>query len=82
MSAFKWLAFVLGVILAAAVGAIINELVLPTIEIMNTQSTTAASSQGIAWYETFWTWMPLVVLMLLVFALFVGVIVRRRRTVV
>jgi predicted outer membrane lipoprotein len=82
MSAFKWLAFVLGVILAAVVGAIINELVLPTIDIMRTQSTTAASSQGITWYETFWTWMPLVVLMLLVFALFVGVIVRRRRTVV
>lgn len=82
MSAFRWLVFTIGVALAAVVGAIVNEFVLPTLDIARTHSTTQASSQGITWYATFWEWIPLLVLFLLGFALFVGIIVRRRRTTI
>lgn len=80
MSAYRWLAFVVGIALVAAVGSIATEFVLPTIDAARGQSTTQASSQGIEWYATIWQWIPLILLLLLLFALLVGIIVRRRRT--
>lgn len=81
MSAARWLAFVVGVGVVAALGSILTEFVLPVIDIARSQSSTPESSQGIDWYAQGWEWMPLVVLLLLVFMLLVGIIVRRRRTV-
>lgn len=80
MSAFRWLAFAVGVAVLAALGSVLTEFVLPTISIAQSHSTTQASSQGIQWYATAWEWIPLIVLILLMFTLFVGIIVRRRRT--
>jgi len=80
MSAARWLAFTVGVVVVAAVGSLLNEFVLPLIDVMNSQSTTQASSTGIQWYATAWEWMPLVILLLLGFTLIVGIIVRRRQT--
>lgn len=80
MSAFRWLAFVVGIAVLAAVASIATEFVLPTIEVARSQSSTAASSQGIAWYATIWEWIPLILMILLMFSLLVGIIVRRRRT--
>lgn len=80
MSAYRWLAFVVGIAIVAALGSVLNEFVLPTLSIARSQSTTQASSQGIEWYATTWQWIPLVVLGLLVFSLLVAIIVRRRRT--
>lgn len=81
MSAYRYLAFVCGVGVVAVTGAFLNEFVTPVIDITRSQSTTQASSQGIEWYATAWDWMPLVVLVLLVFALLVGIMVRRRAVV-
>lgn len=81
MSAYRWLAFVVGIGVVAALGAVLTEVVLPTIEIANQHSTTPESAQGISWYATAWEWMPLIVLILLMFMLFVGIIVRRGRTI-
>lgn len=78
MSAAIWLAFVLGVVVVAAFAAILTEMVLPTIAIANTQSSTQASAQGIDWFATIWEWMPLILMVLLLFSLFVKIIVRRR----
>jgi len=80
MSAARWLAFAVGVVVVAAVGSLLNEFILPLIDVMNSQSTTQASSTGIQWYATAWEWMPLVILLLLGFTLLVGIIVRRQRT--
>lgn len=80
MSAARWLAFAVGIVVVAAVGSLLNEFVLPLIAVANSQSTTQASSTGIEWYSTAWEWMPLVVLFLLGFTLLVGIIVRRQRT--
>jgi len=81
MSAFRWLKFVLGIGVVAALGSILTEVVLPTIAIARTHSTTEASSQGLDWYAQGWNYMPLIALLLLVFMLLVGIIVRRRRTI-
>lgn len=82
MSAARWLAFTIGIAVVAAVASVINEFVLPVIEIANSQSTTQESAQGIEWYSTGWEWMPLSILLLFVFTLIVGVIVRRQRTTI
>lgn len=79
MSAAIWLAFVFGVILVAIYGSILIEMVLPTITVADAHSSTQASATGIDWYASFWEWMPLVLMILLLFALFVKIIVRRRR---
>ncbi len=81
MSAYRYLVFVFGVGIVAVTGAFLNEFVTPVIDITRSQSTTQASSQGIDWFATAWNWMPLVVLILLVFALLVGIMVRRRAVV-
>ena len=80
MSAYRWLAFIVGVGVVAALASVLTEMVLPTIDIARSQSTTAASRQGIEWYAQAWEWMPLIVLLLLVFTFMVGIIVRRRQT--
>lgn len=81
MSAYRYLAFVVGVGVLAVLGAVLNEFVLPVIEVMRGQSTTEASSQGIEWYAQAWDWMPLVVLLLLVLMLLLGIMLRRRAVV-
>lgn len=81
MSAFKWLAFTFGFVLIAVVYSILTEFVRPGIDVLNSLSTTQASSQGIAWYSQFWDWLPLILLLLLAFLIVVGVIVRRRSVV-
>lgn len=81
MSAFKYLAFVTGVVLVAVFGAFLNEFVLPFITATQTHSTTQASSKGVQWFSQFWEWIALLSLLLLAFALIVAVVNRRRLTV-
>jgi hypothetical protein len=81
MSAFKYLIYVSGVVLVAAFGAILNEFVTPFLMAASTHSTTAASSTGVTWFQQFWTWIPLVALFLLAFALIVGVVNRRNQVI-
>lgn len=78
MSAFKWLQFVFGVVIVAMLGAVLNEFVLPVIDISRSQSTTTASQAGINMYADIWTWIPGIALFLLVFILVVAIVVRRR----
>ena len=78
MSAFKWLAFALGIPLTAGLLAVMYEFVNPAIDIMHQYSTSETSATGIQWYEQFISLMPLVVLLLLAFMLVVGIVVRRR----
>lgn len=79
MSAFRWVAFVISIGLLAVVGAVLNEFVNPLTSVTSDQATTQASQQGLSWYTTAWDWMPLIVLILLLFALIYGIIVRKRR---
>jgi hypothetical protein len=81
MSAFRWLVFVLGVIVIATFGAILNEIVLPTISMTQSLSSTQASATGATWLSQAWTWMPLIVMLLLMFGLVYGIVVRRRSVV-
>lgn len=81
MSAYKWLQFVIGVVIVAALGAVLNEFVLPVIDVARSQSTTQASSEGIQMYADTWNWMPGIALFLLVFMLLVAIVVRRRSAV-
>jgi len=81
MSAFKYFVFVMGIVLVAVFAAILNEFVRPLLDMASRHSSTTASATGIEWASQAWTWMPLVVLLLLVFALIVAVVIRRGRTV-
>lgn len=77
MSAYKYLAFALGIPLVALFGAVLNEFVSPLITLTESQSSTTASATGIMWFDAVWTWMPLIVMLLLVVGLIVGVVNRR-----
>jgi len=81
MSAYKWLAFAVGIPLLAIMYSIFTEFVTPGVDILNQMSSTQASSQGITWFEQFWEWLPLVLLLLLGFMVLVAVITRRNRVV-
>jgi glucan phosphoethanolaminetransferase (alkaline phosphatase superfamily) len=81
MSAFRWLAFVAGVVLSAVLAAIMTELVLPTLDITRGLASTQASNQGITWMQQIWNWMPLVILLLLAFGLLIAITVRKRQVV-
>ncbi|MGK7297344.1 MAG: hypothetical protein ACNS61_16225, partial [Candidatus Wenzhouxiangella sp. M2_3B_020] len=78
MSAFKWLAFALGIPLSAVLIAFTYAFTNPAVELLNTLSTSEESAQGIAWYSQFLDFLPLVVLLLLALMLVVGIITRRQ----
>ncbi len=77
MSAFKYLAFALGIPLVAVFGAIWMEVITPMLAATRGQAETQAADTGIMWLTAFTNQLPLVLLGLLVFALLVGIIVRR-----
>lgn len=81
MSAYKWLVMILALPVFAFLIMLGNQINDQAIPMMYEHSSTAASHQGIEWYATFWQWIPFVVLLLVVFAIVVGILVRRRRTV-
>lgn len=81
MSAFKWLAFTVGIPLIAVLYALMMEFVNPAIQISRDYSTSEYSSTGIDWYANFIDLLPFILLVLLAFMLVVGIIVRRRRTI-
>jgi quinol-cytochrome oxidoreductase complex cytochrome b subunit len=81
MSAFKYLVYVVGVVVVAVFGAVLNEFVTPFLNQASAQSTTQASATGITWFTQFWTWIALVALLLLAFALIVGVVNRRQQVI-
>jgi uncharacterized BrkB/YihY/UPF0761 family membrane protein len=78
MSAYRYLLFVSGVILVALFGAFMLEIMTPTIDMLNTFSSTPESATGIGWYAEFVDLLPLVMLFLLAFMFLYGVVVRRR----
>lgn len=77
MSAFKYLVFVLGVILVAVYGSIMVEVINPLVSQTQGQAETEAAQTGVMWLDSFVGFIPLVLLGLLVFALIVGIVVRR-----
>lgn len=77
MSAYKWLSFAVSLPVVAVLIAFVYEFAYPAIDISRDLSTSEASSTGILWYEQFLNWLPFIVLALLGFALFVGVVNRR-----
>lgn len=77
MSAFKYLVFVLGVILVAVYGSIMLEVINPLVSHTQGQAETQAAETGAMWLDSFVGVIPLVLLGLLVFALIVGIVVRR-----
>lgn len=79
MSAFQYLKFVIGVVLMAAFGAVLNEAISPTLDLASSQSTSAEAATGVQWFQQFWNWAPLVILLLLVFMLVVGIVRRRNQ---
>lgn len=81
MSAYKWLAFAFGIPLIAVLYSIMTRFTRPGIDVLDSLSTSEASAQGIEWYSQFWSWLPLILLMLLAFMVIVAVIVRRRSVV-
>lgn len=81
MSAYYYLQFVAGIVLVGLLGIVVNEFVLPIINISTKYSTTPESSTGIEWYSQFWAWMPLWILLLLVLSFVAALVVRRRSTV-
>lgn len=80
MSAYRYLEFVIGIVIVAVLGAVVNEFVLPIIDTTDAYSTTPESSTGLTWYSEFWDWMPLWVSLLLAFMFIVGIVLRRRAT--
>lgn len=80
MSAYRYLEFVIGIVIVGALGVVVNEFVLPIISMGNTYSTTQESATGLQWYSEFWTWMPLWIALLLTVAFIVGIVLRRRAT--
>ncbi len=78
MSAFKWLAFTLGVGLVAVYGSIWLEVMNPMLAATDGQAQTQAAQDGLGWLQSFVELLPVVMLGLLVFALLVGVVVRRQ----
>jgi len=79
MSAFKWLAFVLGIPITALLYAFTREITGPAVGYAREYSTSQASAQGLTYYEQFLAWLPLVILGLLGFMLLVAVVNRRGR---
>lgn len=79
MSSFKWLAFALGVPLAAVLIAFVYEFTSPAVDLLNQYSESSASSQGITWYSQFLDFLPLIVLLLLGLMVVVAIITRRER---
>jgi len=77
MSAFRWLAFVLGIPITAVLYAFIREFTEPTIGLARSLSTSQTSAQGITYYEQFMAWSPLIILALLGFMLVVAIVNRR-----
>lgn len=81
MSAYRWLAFAVGVPLSALLIGVVYRFAYPAVDVASQYSTSDASTQGLAWYTTILDWLPFVVLLLLAFMVIVAVIVRRRRVV-
>jgi len=79
MSAFRYLIFVVGVVLAALFGAVLNQFANPLLSQASEQATSGYATTGVGWMQEIWNLMPVIVLALLVFGLLVGTIVRRRR---
>ena len=81
MAAFVYLAFVLGIVLVAVVGSILAEVYNPVLDLAADSAGTPEAATGVAWAQSFFELMSLVLLGLLVFILIVGIVVRRNRTV-
>jgi len=81
MSAFRYLAYVLSIPLAAIMLTIGYEITRPSVALLNDMSSSQASATGIQWYEMYLDLLPLIVLALLGFALVVTIINRRRSVV-
>lgn len=79
MSAFKWLAFVLGIPITALLYAFTREFTGPLTGYARDFSTSQASAQGLTYYEQFLAWLPLLILALLGFMLLVAIVNRRGR---
>jgi NADH:ubiquinone oxidoreductase subunit 6 (subunit J) len=79
MSAFKWLAFAVGIPLVALLMSFVYSFTNPAVKELNDLSSSSASAQGIQWYSTFLDFMPLILLALLGLMLVVAVITRRQR---
>lgn len=77
MSAYRYLLFVMGVILVALLGAFMMTVTTPAIDLLNAYSTTEASSTGIMWYTEFIELLPLVLFLLLAFMFVYGITLRR-----
>lgn len=77
MSAFKYFVFVIGVVLVAVYGALLHEIINPMLDFTATRSTSEASATGLDWLSQFFEWFALLALLLLVFALIVGIVNRR-----
>jgi len=81
MSAFRYLAYVLSIPLAAIMLTIGYEITTPSVDLLYDLSDSQASATGISWYEMYLDLLPLIVLALLGFALVVTIINRRRSVV-
>ncbi|MFB6198675.1 MAG: hypothetical protein ABEI52_10470 [Halobacteriaceae archaeon] len=81
MSAFKYLMFLLGVILVAVLGSILNAFVQPLLPLLEAHATSQAAQTGVSWYKQFWNWVPFITLGLLLFMLIIGIVNRRRGVV-
>jgi len=77
MSAFRYLIFVAGVVLAALFGAVLNQFANPLLTQTSESASSAYAATGVGWMQDIWALMPVIVLALLVFGLLVGTIVRR-----
>lgn len=79
MSAAIYLAFVAGVVILALLGAILNEFVSPILDQAGGHATSVEAQTGLDWATSLWDFFPLIVLGLLVLALLVGIVNRRRQ---
>jgi flagellar biosynthesis protein FlhB len=78
MSAYNYLVFVIGVVLVAIYGSILTEFIDPMLAFTADRSTTAASATGQQWASQFFDFFALLSLLLLIFALIVAIVNRRR----
>lgn len=78
MSAYRYLIFVLGVILTAVLGSFLYTIVNPIEQQMSQFSTTTESATGVEWFGQFMDIFPMVLLLLLMFMLIYGIVLRRR----
>lgn len=79
MSAFLYLAFVMGIVVLAVYGAVMAEVYVPMNEATQGVAESPEAATGATWLTDFFGFLPLVVLGLVVFAFVVGLVVRRNR---